>query len=200
MSHKRVMNMKIVKMPLAHDQHIDKRLRATQNKLFVTLKTYFSTNQPFSTIRVVTLCKDAKITRQTFYRHYGSIGEIITVSCVRMINQFLQKIDQASNSSHISAQLIVDALLNHQTLLEMMFWSNEEDAVIQLMTGDILRAYSFEDIHKTHKPFIAELMARSIISFAQVLIKYPNTNKTDLIRIYKRMVPSSAILVTEDKK
>lgn len=190
--------MNTIKMQLAHDKHADKRLQATQNSLFTALENYFSANQGFATIRVGNLCKDAKIARQTFYRHYGSIGEIIEVSCVRMINQFLQQIDRTPNSTRISAQLIVNTLLEHQILLEMMFWSNEEEMIIQLMTGDILRVYSFEDIRETHKPFIAELMARSVISFARVFIKYPGTNKPDLIKIYKRMVPAPATLIKED--
>ncbi|AMV59760.1 hypothetical protein ADU72_0178 [Pediococcus damnosus] len=192
--------MNTIKMQLAHDNHIDQRLQATQDSLFAVLKKDYLANQQFSTIRVGTLCQDAKVARQTYYRHYGSIGEIIEVSCVRMINQFLQKIDRTPNSTRISAQLIVEALSNHQTLLKMMFWSSEQEMVVQLITGDILRVYSFEDIHESHKPFIAELMARSVLSFAQVLIKYPQTNKADLIRIYKRMVPAPATLTKEDEK
>lgn len=119
--------MNTIKMQLAHDQHIDQRLQATQDKLVATLEQYFVTQQSFNTIRVNNLCRDANVARQTFYRHYGSIGEIIEVSCVRMINQFLQRVDRTPNSVRISAQLVVDALIDHRMLLQMMFWSNEEE-------------------------------------------------------------------------
>ncbi|BAP86317.1 transcriptional regulator [Paucilactobacillus hokkaidonensis JCM 18461] len=186
--------MNTIKMQLAHDQHIDQRLQATQDKLVATLEQYFVTQQSFNTIRVNNLCRDANVARQTFYRHYGSIGEIIEVSCVRMINQFLQRVDRTPNSVRISAQLVVDALIDHRMLLQMMFWSNEEEMIIKLIEGDLLRVSGFQDISQIHKPFIAEMMARSIVSFARVMLKNQGIDKTDLIHIYTRMVPAPSII------
>lgn len=189
--------MNTVKMQLAHDQHIDQRLQATQDKLVATLEQYFVTQQNFNTIRVSNLCRDANVARQTFYRHYGSIGEIIEVSCVRMINQFLQRIDRTPNSGRISVQLVVDALVDHRMLLQMMFWSDEEEMIIKLITGDLLRVSGFQDISQIHKPFIAEMMARSIVSFARVMLKNQNVDKAGLIHIYTRMVPAPTVIFSD---
>ncbi|MDA5388792.1 TetR/AcrR family transcriptional regulator [Loigolactobacillus backii] len=182
--------MNTIKMQLAHNQHVDKRLQETQNRLFAALKRCYLAKQEFSTIHVNRLCQAAHVARQTFYRHYGSISEIIEVSCVRMVNQFLQRVDRTPDSTRISAQLIVAALLNHRSLLEIMFWGGAAEKVIQLITGDILRVYNFQNVREVHTPFIAEMMARSIISFAQVMLKNPPIDEKDLVALYTRMVPA----------
>ncbi|WP_125981739.1 TetR/AcrR family transcriptional regulator [Loigolactobacillus iwatensis] len=180
--------MNTIKMQLAHNQHVDKRLQETQNRLIAALKRCYLAKQEFSTIHVTRLCQEAHVARQTFYRHYGSISEIIEVSCVRMINQFLQQVDRTPDSTRISARLIVTTLLNHRSLLEIMFWGGAAEKAILLITGDILRVYNFQNIRESHTPFIAEMMARSIISFAQVMLKNPPINEKDLVALYTRLV------------
>lgn len=66
--------------------------------------------------------------------------------------------------------------------------------IIKLIEGDLLRVSGFQDISQIHKPFIAEMMARSIVSFARVMLKNQGIDKTDLIHIYTRMVPAPSII------
>ncbi|MFD1318394.1 TetR/AcrR family transcriptional regulator [Loigolactobacillus zhaoyuanensis] len=182
------------KIQLAYNQHADQRLQRTQNQLIATLMRYYDAQVEFAKISVSQLCRDAQLTRQTFYRHYGNIGEVVEVSCVRMLNQFLQRVDHTYDSSRVAAQLVVDVLDQQRSLLAVMFWSKVDEAVIQYITGDILRVYGFQDDQTRHKPFIAEMTARSIINFARLMLKQPQIVKADLVQLYTQMVPLPAVI------
>lgn len=75
--------MSKVHIPVAYYQAPDKRLQATQDKLFAALKKSFEAGEAFANISVSALCQRAKIARQTYYQHYDSIGEIIEVTAAR---------------------------------------------------------------------------------------------------------------------
>ena len=133
--------MSKVHIPVAHYQPPDKRLQATQNRLFAALKQHFEAGEAFRTISVSALCHTAKLARQTYYQHYDSIGEIIEVTVARVINQSLQKADQVLDHSTEGAGIIVDLLLANRELIDMV---NAEGLIIAYLSREIRRVSAIE--------------------------------------------------------
>ncbi|EII4617363.1 hypothetical protein LHM76_002713 [Listeria monocytogenes] len=187
----------MTKIQIARYQRPDKRLQTTQDKLFAALKERFDSGQKFSDVQVSSLCKDANVARQTFYRHYITVGEIIEVNFARMMNQFFQHVDKTINSTKVAAKLTVTILNDNKTLVAMVFWAKVESQVIQFMVRDMARINSFQTERVPFDALRAERLARSIISFAEVMLKYPQVSQQELIQIYKDTIPSPKIIFKE---
>lgn len=184
--------MKKVHIPVAYYQAPDKRLQATQDKLFATLKQYFEAGDKFTKVSVSALCRTAKVARQTYYQHYDSISEIIEVAVAQVLNQSLQKADQAADPDEAGAQLIVDLLLAHRPLMEMVRWARAEEEISAYLSRDISRVSAIEGSNAPLKGVMIDLLARMYIGFADVLSTHPELSRSQWIDIYQKMLPVPA--------
>lgn len=85
--------MSQAKIPVAYYHKPDKRLRATQDKLFTALQAYYETGNDFNTLQVTKLCQNTGVACQTFYRHYDGIGEMAVMMLSPRIELDGQKVD-----------------------------------------------------------------------------------------------------------
>ncbi|WP_390405535.1 hypothetical protein [Lacticaseibacillus jixiensis] len=184
--------MSKIHIPVAYYKAPDKRLQATQDKLFAALKQHFEAGEPFAAISVSTLCQTAKVARQTYYRHYDSRGEIIEVAIARLINRFLQQADQTFRQSEQAAPLTVDLLLAHRQLIKMMRWAHVQAQAVAYLSQDMRRVSSIEGTDVATQDFMIDLLARMHISFAEVLSDHLELSRAELIAIYRQMMPVPA--------
>lgn len=68
-----------------------KKRLSTQQKISRSLFTLMKTNS-YQTIQVKQICKRARISRMTFYRHFHSKNEVINYSLDRDFTRFIQRI------------------------------------------------------------------------------------------------------------
>lgn len=184
--------MSKVHIPVAYYQPPDKRLQATQDKLFAALKQHFEAGEAFRTISVSALCHTAKLARQTYYQHYDSIGEIIEVTVSRVINQSLQKADQVLDPSTEGAGMTVDLLLANRELIDMVRWANAEDLIIAYLSREIRRVSAIEGRDMPLKGVMIDLLARMYLGFADVLSQHPELSRDQLMMIFQKMMPVPA--------
>ncbi|MFD1442063.1 hypothetical protein [Lacticaseibacillus hegangensis] len=184
--------MSKVHIPVAYYQAPDKRLQATQDKLFAALKQHFEAGEAFASISVSALCQTAKIARQTYYQHYDSIGEIIEVTVARVINSALQKADQALDPSDEGAPLTVDLLLAHRDLIAMVRWAHAGDLIVAYLSREIRRVSSIEGTNIPMKGVMIDLLARMYLAFADVVNEHPELSRSQLITIFQKMLPVPA--------
>lgn len=179
-------------IPIAYQDTPDKRLQATQTKLFAGLRAYFEDGADFGSVRVSALCTRAGVGRQTYYRHYESLGEIVKIEVVRMISQFLQKADEIIHTSATSIALTVDLFNANRKLLAMMRWSHTEEAAVQYLIYDMKRVNHITDDDALSAPFTLELLARMQISFAINMLDHPQLTRAELIAAYTKLMPVPA--------
>ena len=184
--------MSKVHIPVAYYQAPDKRLQATQDKLFTALKQYFTSGETFATISVSKLCRTAKVARQTYYEHYDRIGEIIEVNVAQEINQSLKRADQTLNPGEAGAPLTVDLLLAHRPLIAMVHWAGAEGQISAYLSQDMRRITAIEGGSAPMQGVMIDLLARMYVDFAEVLSAHPELNRSQLITIYQKMLPVPA--------
>ncbi|KRM71685.1 TetR/AcrR family transcriptional regulator [Lacticaseibacillus brantae] len=174
---------------LAQDQQPDKRLQVTQDKLFAALEQIFATGTTFQTVTVSQLCQRAGLARQTYYRHYDQVVEILEVQFSRLVNQFLTNVDQTPLSQIDAAPLVVKQLQANQTLLQMIQWADAEESTIMVLVNDMTRVAFINEYRSELRAFVNEVIARSVFSFSRVMLKNPAIDTADLVRLYALMIP-----------
>lgn len=174
----------------ARYQQPDKRLQATQDKLFNALTHFFITEVRFDSITVTQLCKEAGIVRQTFYRHYNNQLEILENHLAGIANDFLTLIDKMPVSVVNLPQTVVQELKNNQTLFEMIYWAHAEEAAITVLASDMMRVTFIDDRQNDFQGFVNEIVARNVFNFSRVMLKYPTIDTKMLVKLYSLMVPN----------
>lgn len=182
--------MSQVKLQAASYHKPDKRLQETQHKLFVALRMAFQAKQNFNAITVSALCKSAQIARQTFYRHYANLGEVIQLNMAWIVNSFLQQTDQKNDSTRFAPHLMVNLMENNRTSLAMVFWAHEEQNVTQYLVNDMRRVNAIYTTNTPEDAFTIELYARMVIDFAQLMIERTSLNQATLTELYQKIMPT----------
>jgi len=182
--------MSQIKLQAASYHTPDKRLQETQHRLFAALRKAFEVKQNFNTITVSALCKSAQIARQTFYRHYANLGEIIQLNMAWIINSFLQQTDQKNDSTRFAPHLMVNLMEENRTSLAMIFWAHEEQNVTQYLVNDMRRINAIYTTNNSEDAFTIELYARMVMSFAQLMIEQPGLDQAPLIELYQKLMPT----------
>jgi len=180
--------MSEIRLPIAYYQAPDKRLQATQDKLFKGLQHLFENDIMFEDISVSKLCQTAGIARQTFYRHYDSMALIIEINLSRVVNQFLQQVDAQGNHLPDSAPLTIKILRQNQTLIRMLEWAQLTETAIDYLVNDMARVDYIRDLTNWNQPFVDEMFARAVVSFAQVMTKHSDLTDDTLIQLYQLTV------------
>lgn len=189
--------MSKVHIPVAYYESTDKRLQATQDKLFAALKHFFQAGESFTTISVSKLCRTAKVARQTYYEHYDGIGEVIEVAVAIVLNQSLKKADQTLRPGEVGAPLTVDLLLAHRQLIAMVHWAHAEDLISAYLSRDMRRVTNIEGSNIPLQGVMIDLLARMYMGFAEVVSEHPELSRDQLITIYQKMLPVPAEIFGE---
>lgn len=182
--------MSIAKVKIAYYSQPDKRRLATQYKLFAALQQTYLSGAPISSVHVTALCQAAHLTRQTFYRHYHEIGDVVVDNTILLANQFLKRVDNHLNADHLAAAFMVDLFQANQTAIAMIFWAHEEEQVVALISQDMQRVNNYNGTTSKATAFKLELFARAIISFAKTMTRHPQMTRDNLIEIYRQTVPA----------
>lgn len=178
------------KVPLAYYHQPDKRLRATQEKLFTALRQLYTAQTPYADVTITRLCRQAGIPRQTFYRHYQNVGQVIEYDMAVMVNDFLQQIDHTVGGTAQSAEIAVKLMLANRTTLEMMFWGDVTEQVIQYIKRDMHRVHGYIKTNHRDDTLRLEMDARILIAFAKTLTLHPEFIRADFVSLFKQTIPS----------
>ncbi|MFC6254279.1 TetR/AcrR family transcriptional regulator [Secundilactobacillus hailunensis] len=189
--------MSQVKLQAAYYHQPDKRLRETQAKLFAALRSVFKEKQDFDNIRVSTLCQLAGIARQTFYRHYTAIGEVIELNIAWVANDFLKQTDQIHDSTRYAPRLMVDLIDQNRTSFAMIFWSHTEQPVTEYLIRDMRRVNVIRSTNTPEAIFAIELYARMLINFAQLMIIHSELSRDEFINLYQALIPAPETIFHE---
>lgn len=184
--------MPITNYQLISDRHVDQRLQHTQDQLYAALLANFEAGTPFDAVSVTQLCRQAHVARQTFYRHYGSVGEIVEVMSVRRLYQFLEQLTKLTDIKTEGQRRAVAALVANKQTLQLIFWSRTTETVVQYLTGEILRVLSEQENEAPHQPMLAEMYARNLLNFGQLMLKFPQLSFGELQPLFQKTVPSLA--------
>ncbi|MTV83212.1 TetR/AcrR family transcriptional regulator [Secundilactobacillus folii] len=190
--------MSRVKLQAAYYHQPDKRLRQTQDKLMAAMRQSFRDGQQFDTVRVTEICKSAHLARQTFYRHYSTLGEIIELDMAWIINDFLKQTDQKVDSTHYAPRLMVKLMEQHQTSFAMVFWAHEETAVIDYLVRDMRRVNAIRSTNSPVTVAAIRLYAHMLIDFARLMLDNPQLDREDFIGIYQRLMPAPESIFHDD--
>jgi AcrR family transcriptional regulator len=189
--------MSQVKLQAAYYHKPDKRLRTTQTKLFAALRQAFEHQQNFDDIRVSALCQSAGIARQTFYRHYTTIGEIIELNIAWVANDFLKQTDQIHDSTRYAPRLMVDLIDQNRASFAMIFWSHTEQPVTEYLIRDMRRVNIIRSTNTPETIFAIELYARMLINFAQSMITHSELSRDEFIKLYQALIPAPETIFHE---
>jgi len=188
--HQRGDFMSQVKLQAAYYHKPDKRLRETQAKLMTALREFFKTGQTFDTIQVTALCQSAHIARQTFYRHYTTIGEVIELDIAWVANSFLEQTDKIHDSTRSAPRLMVDLIDQNRVSFAMIFWSHTEQPVIEYLIRDMRRVNAMRSTNNPPAVFAIELYARMLINFVQLMLNHSELSRDDLLKLYQQLIPA----------
>ncbi|WP_461215481.1 hypothetical protein [Lacticaseibacillus sp. GG6-2] len=188
--------MAVPKIPIAQYQTPDKRLQMTQDKLFAALQAAFEAGDAFDTIRVSTLCQHAHVARQTYYRHYRGLTDIIEIKIARLINQLLQHSDRLLDSHDHAAAMTVDIMLADRPAIAMIFWGQADEQIVQYLVRDMHRVLNIRATSTPEAMLASELFARMIISFAHLVATHPQAQRNELITIYRQLVPDPGLILS----
>lgn len=173
---------------------VDPRLLKTQDEMSAAIRKLWKSGAVFDTITVAKLCQTAGVSRQTFYRRYGSVAEVVSVDTVRMLGSMLQEVESDHTSVFAMEPKIAVMVHGHADLFAEVKWSHSEEAVVNTMTGGILRLFYLQGVTVEHKAIIAEMMARNTLSLGQTLAKYPGLSLQETEKVVKLLMPSVSIM------
>lgn len=170
---------------------IDKRTHNTHIKLLKALTNEFSNGTNFDNLNVQKLCKSAKISRATFYRHHQDMTDILTVEYLILIQNITEEINNLSSVSYSSiSNIIVTNILKKPTLPELVEWAHCRDRIIPLINGIIQRVMiSIENISNLH--FISEFIGNDLYQFSLQIAKEKTLpNRQDTLNLFLKIIPN----------
>lgn len=120
---------------------VDKRVKSTKEQLYVSFLKLMK-EMPIEKITISRLCIEAKINRNTFYTHYGSVeallGEIEENFGSLVKNEFFQSLDQSYvNSIEGFLEKLLTVVKNNKEIVKLFFSKNGDREFVARILGEI---------------------------------------------------------------
>ncbi|HSH01486.1 MAG TPA: TetR/AcrR family transcriptional regulator [Anaerolineae bacterium] len=161
----------------------DQRSIRSSQMLYDALVTLMAT-QPFDTIKVSELTREAQVGRATFYRHFDTTEDILRWQCDLTLDNLIQFIIQYLQSQpDITALPLLKPLLRyfyvHDILIKQLIQANRIDILQEQFLQRQQRFHNqLKHLFKIPDEYIQYILILRAVAAIQILIQWIENDKT----------------------
>lgn len=180
------------KLSINSDLHIDHRTHQTHVKLMTALLAVFTAHQPAQALTVSQLCREARVSRATFYRHHQDIGDIVTVAYLITLRELSDQLSALPTVTYGNlTNAIVHTMVAHPQLPQLAAWLHVEPRVISLESGLVQRVLADLEVNDQQPQFTATYLGNCLHQFNWQLSQMrPQLTLIETARLFNRLIPN----------